>query len=236
MTAFHTCAMSKPVSGRGSFDFPNGTYDGEWREGKRHGHGVMRYAAGDCYEGCFVEGKKHGRGKCVYADSGMYDGEWSMGEWHGRGKVQWANGNTYEGGFAVGVVSGKGKFVWANGGSYEGEYSQGQKHGRGLILYAVGGEPSIPGLDYFWNAGDKMDCGFKHDVRHGTCTYTFFNGETFNCWWASGRCPEFTARQRAVRAAPDCVSSQARAAADQAATKAVADSMVSSSFCTLLHD
>ena len=186
--------MSKPFSGRGSFDFPNGTYDGEWREGKRHGLGVMRYADGDCYEG------------------------------------------TYEGDFEAGDVSGKGKFVWANGDSYEGEYSQGRKHGRGLIVYAVGGEPSIPGLDYSWNAGDKMDCGFKTDVRHGTCTYTFFNGETFNCWWASGRCPEFTARQRAVRAAPDRVSSQARAAADQAAAKAVADSMVGGSFCTLLHD
>ena len=230
--------MSKPFSGRGSFDFPDGTYDGEWKDGNAHGHGVKRYADGGCYEGAMKEGKKHGRGKRVYADGDAmaYEGEWSMGKWHGMGKVAWANGNAYEGEWGQGRAHGRGKFVWSDGSNYEGEYAEDQKHGRGLIMYAVDGKTSMPGCGFSWNAGDKMDCGFKTDVRHGACIYTFFNGETLNCWWASGRCPEFTARQRAVRAAPDCVSSQARAAADQAATKAVADSMVSGSFCTLLHD
>jgi hypothetical protein len=50
--------------------------------------------------------------------------------------------------------------------------------------------------DYSWSAGDKMDCCFKFDKRHGACTYTFFNGETFSCTWVDGRCPEFSARQK----------------------------------------
>jgi hypothetical protein len=169
----------------------------------------------------------HGRGKYVFADGGTYEGEWSGGEMHGRGKYIYDDGETYEGDWIEGEKNGRGKFVYANGDSYEGEYSDDNQHGRGVFTYAVDGKTTLPGLDYSWNAGDRMDCGFKAGVRHGACTYTFFNGETFNCTWADGRCPEFTARQRAVQAAPDHASAQARAqgyASVQA--KAAADALV----------
>jgi len=224
----------KAASSRGSLDLPNGTYDGELKEGNRHGQGAMRYASGGNYEGGFKEGKKHGKGKCLYPDGDTYEGEWNMGVWNGRGRVVWANGNTYDGEFIDGQLNGRGKFVWDNGDAYEGESCLGQKHGRGVQTYAIDGIPTLIGCDYSWSAGDKYDGGFKGDVRHGACTYTFFNGETFNCWWASGRCPEFTARQRAVKAAPDDASARARAAADQAAVKAVADSMVRRLGCSFV--
>ena len=59
----------------------------------------------------------------------------------------------------------------------------------GVATYAVDGKPTLPGCDYSFNAGDRMDGGFKADMRHGACTYMFFNGETFKCTWADGRCP-----------------------------------------------
>jgi len=231
--------MSKPVDGHGRWKFAFGDYDGYWRDGVRHGQGVMRYVSGDVhdgaysedemhgrgrfvfadgriYEGEFSRGNMHGRGRYIYANGGIYEGEFSDGNMHGRGKLAFADGSTYEGEYCQGKQHGTGKFVFADGSAYEGDYIQGKKHGRGVSSYAVDGKTSLPGLDYSWNAGDKMECGFKFDVRHGACAYTFFNGETFNCTWADGRCPEFKARQRAVRAAPDQASAQARAAADQA--------------------
>jgi hypothetical protein len=35
-------------------------YEGEFREGKRHGVGMYRYSNGDVYEGQWMKGKKHG--------------------------------------------------------------------------------------------------------------------------------------------------------------------------------
>ncbi len=129
---------------------------------------------------------RHGRGKMVFACGDTYEGDWSKDKKHGRGC---------------------GKYVWANGDTYEGDWSEGKRHGRGVYTFAVDGETCLPGCNYSWNAGDKYDGGFKAEVRHGACTYTFFNEETFNCTWADGRCPEFTARQRAVQAAPDSTRS-----------------------------
>jgi len=131
--------------------------------------------------------------------SGVYEGDSREGRAHGRGKYVSAKG-TYEGEFKKGFMHGRGKFVWANGTAYEGDWSEDHLHGRGVVTFAVDGKTSLPGCDYCCNAGDKYDGGFKADVRHGACSYTFFNGETLNCTWAEGHCPEFVARQAAILA------------------------------------
>ena len=199
--------MSQPINGSGRFKYSDGSeYDGEWKGGMQHGRGKSVFASGDTYEGDWIEGNMHGRGKMVFASGDTYEGDWSEDKKHGRGKF----------------VCGVGPYM---GDTYEGDYSEGESHGRGVTTFAVDGKTSKPGCDYSWNAGDSYDCGFKAGVRHGACTYTFFNGETFNCTWADGRCPEFTARQRAVQAAPDHACAQARAQAyadvqDRAAAEA----------------
>ena len=184
--------MSKPVNGHGRFKYDNGSeYDGEWKGGEMHG-----------------------RGKMVFADGKTYEGDWIKDKMHGRGNMVWADGSTYEGDFSEGYIQGRGKRVFAKAANsiYEGDWSKDKKHGRGVQTFPADGKTSLPGLDFSWNAGDKIDGGFKDNVRHGACTYTFFNGETFNCTWVDGRCPEFTARQSAVQAA----SAQAEAAKQRA--------------------
>jgi len=189
------CGVSQAVNGNVTWKYDNGDeYVGESKGKKRHGRGKYVGANGEIYEGEYSENKPHGRGRMVYDNGDTYDGEWRKDKKHGRGK-----------------------YVWPDGDTYEGDYCKDEQHGRGVYTYAVDGSTTQPGLDYSWSAGDRYDGGLEAGVRHGACTYTFFNGETFNCTWANGRCPEFTERQRAVRAAPDDASAEARAAQDKAA-------------------
>ena len=43
-------------------------YEGEWKNNKRDGTGVMTYASGDRYQGEFKDGIKHGQGVYVFAN------------------------------------------------------------------------------------------------------------------------------------------------------------------------
>ena len=43
-------------------------YDGEFKDGKRHGHGVYTGANGDKYDGEWKDGKWHGHGIKIYKD------------------------------------------------------------------------------------------------------------------------------------------------------------------------
>jgi hypothetical protein len=50
------------------FKFDDGNaYDGEWRNDKMHGHGIMTRASGNRYEGDWRDDKRHGRGIYTWA-------------------------------------------------------------------------------------------------------------------------------------------------------------------------
>lgn len=67
-------------------------YSGEWKDGRRHGHGKLSYPNGAQYEGEFKDGLLHGRGEFVCKETGI----------------------TYRGGFFKGCVSGRGKLTYIN--------------------------------------------------------------------------------------------------------------------------
>ena len=118
-------------------------YEGETRNGKRHGRGTYTWADGDFYEGDWRDGKRCGRGKLIQygkSPSGetyvkrSYDGEWLDSKEHGHGicvegdfgmekmdKVfegEWVNGKR------------QGRFIWyltnSNGGRYINFYEDGK--------------------------------------------------------------------------------------------------------------
>ena len=118
-------------------------YEGETRNGKRHGKGKYTWADGDTYEGDWKDGKRCGRGKLIQygkSPSGetymkySYDGEWLDSKEHGHGicvegdfgmekmdKVfegEWVNGKR------------QGRFVWyytnSKGGRYINFYEDGK--------------------------------------------------------------------------------------------------------------
>ena len=80
---------------------------------------------------------------------------------------------------------------------YDGSFSEGVRDGQGVMVYAVDGSS----LNYTYNAGDRYSGEWKDDKRHGSCTYTFFNGETGKFTWSEDVSAEFSARQSAILAA-----------------------------------
>jgi hypothetical protein len=57
----------------------SGGYVGEWRRGKKHGHGVMKFDNGDCYEGDWAHGLFQDRGKYTYASGDEFLGTFESG-------------------------------------------------------------------------------------------------------------------------------------------------------------
>ena len=43
------------------------------------------YASGDRYDGDYVDGKRHGHGVFYYANGNHYDGDWVDDKYHGHG-------------------------------------------------------------------------------------------------------------------------------------------------------
>ena len=138
------------------------------------------------------------------------------GKLEGAGVFTFANGTKYEGSYTNGKKEGTGVHTCANGTKYEGSWRNDLPHGAGRETYAVKGTlPDVLG-GHSVDAGDHIDGVFEAGKRHGLCKYTFFNGETAMFTFVEGRCPEFDARQAAVRAAPDASLAQARCEADAA--------------------
>uniref|UniRef100_A0A0G4H3Z3 MORN repeat-containing protein 5 n=1 Tax=Chromera velia CCMP2878 TaxID=1169474 RepID=A0A0G4H3Z3_9ALVE len=92
------------MHGKGTTRYAEGdVYTGEWRDDKRRGKGTVTYVSAkgsvveEKYEGDWVNGKMHGHGKYIYADGGVYEGDWYDGKMHGKGTYVFPNGNVYEG-------------------------------------------------------------------------------------------------------------------------------------------
>jgi len=66
--------------------WPDGSqYEGDWREGVRHGTGKMKWQDADphqnrCYNGDWDTGLQDGQGLMVWGGRGSYQGQWKKGE------------------------------------------------------------------------------------------------------------------------------------------------------------
>lgn len=115
------------------------TDDGEWRAGKRSGHGAMTWAIGDRFEGEFRDDNRNGRGVYTWANGDRYEGEYRDDNRNGRGVLTFANGNRYEGEYRDDKRNGHGVMTSATTGSrYEGEWRADKRDGRGVFTQADG--------------------------------------------------------------------------------------------------
>ena len=74
-----------PQDGHGTHEYNNGTYVGEYKDGKRHGQGTFTSTKGTQYVGAWKYGKMHGEGTYTFASGNQYRGEWKNGsQWTGK--------------------------------------------------------------------------------------------------------------------------------------------------------
>lgn len=136
-------------------------YVGEYRNGKRHGHGVYTFANGAKYDGDYVDGVKEGRGSMLLLDTSTYVGDWKSDKREGHGIYTYASGDRYEGGWKKNQKHGLGTYFYAkNGSSITGEWSNGQ------IMHGT------------WNMADgsKFVGAWHKNIPSGTGLHVFANG------------------------------------------------------------
>ena len=86
-------------------------YDGEWKDGKRHGRGTHEYTNGNIYVGEWKDGKRNGHGAFTWTDGAKYVGEWKDGKPNGLGTFDYADGSRFVGEVEDGRRTDKGKFI-----------------------------------------------------------------------------------------------------------------------------
>ena len=72
------------------FSFVDGAqYEGDYKYGKKHGHGKFIWADGATYSGEFRDNNIEGRGIYIWSDERKYDGDWQANKMHGIGTFTW---------------------------------------------------------------------------------------------------------------------------------------------------
>ncbi|PFH35412.1 MORN repeat-containing protein [Besnoitia besnoiti] len=143
-------------------------YEGGYKDGKRHGFGVLVRRCGSRYEGYFLDDAANGHGKFTHPSGDIYEGQWKYNKAHGVGKFIHADGSSYEGQWVEDVQEGLGREEWADGSLYEGTYKGGLKSGRGRFI---------------WPDGSSYEGEFLENDIHGEGTYTWSDGKIYTGQW-----------------------------------------------------
>jgi len=171
--------------GTGMIEFPGNDehkrqiYEGEFKDKKAHGTGVMKWSEGDKYEGDWVQGLRHGKGTYISKAAGCkYEGEYVDDLKSGQGKYTYATGDVYEGSWVQGKRHGLGKYTYKeNGGVYEGEWVDGVKQGKGT---------------YTFESGDIFEGIYENNERNGDGSLVKVDGEKRAEVWKLGKLINFT--------------------------------------------
>lgn len=111
-------------------------YEGEFRNGKYHGSGILKRSNGSSYDGTWKDGVKHGQGVYSFANGNRYQGEFREGKFHGTGAFWYAQGGLHVGSFQHGIPNGKGIAKYLNNKdlTYIGQWKDGKEHGFGTMV------------------------------------------------------------------------------------------------------
>ncbi|MGN1444412.1 MAG: hypothetical protein ACI4XE_11250, partial [Acutalibacteraceae bacterium] len=158
--------------GKGKYTWSDGSfYDGEWKDDRKDGNGKQSHPDGTCYDGGWKDDKMDGFGVLVYSNQSRYEGHWSEGTENGHGMLTFANGNSYDGEWKDGNENGHGIKKYINVGVYDGEWKDGDENGHGIMKYIN---------------GDVYDGEWKDGDENGHGTMTFANGNRYDGDWVDG--------------------------------------------------
>ena len=132
------CVEGDCVNGKGTMVFSTGhKYTGGFKDGVRHGEGVLLMPGNRKIVGVWVENEIR-EGKFTNSDGTIYEGQWEFRERNGQGTMSWPDGRKYVGEFKLGARTGQGTMTYPDGQKYSGEFKDGEKHGHGTLIYADG--------------------------------------------------------------------------------------------------
>eukprot|EP00347_Sterkiella_histriomuscorum_P014581 403360337 len=152
--------------------FNDAVYHGDFKEGKRHGFGVMRYFNGRIFEGSWSNDLRHGKGYEKYQNGNIFEGDFKNGKADGKGVYMWKNGEVYDGEWRNGVKEGYGIWKGIHGDSYIGEWKNSKADGYGV---------------HQWKNGDRYEGEWKICLKHGSGTDIFSNGDTYTGQYKDGK-------------------------------------------------
>ena len=203
-------------SGRGRLVSAELTYDGEFMNGKKHGHGVEQGTDGYAYHGHWSQGLYHGHGHLTKADGTVYQGSFHSGAFHGHGSLK-KDGSNYDGQFCHGIYHGEGLYTDVDKGVYKGTFHYGLKHGDGIYTETNGniysgkwrkgcrdgmGMYSTSDGTYtgYWSRNLQSGHGtwvskhhgeyvghWKRGLRHRQGRQTYKNGSVYMGSWSKGK-------------------------------------------------
>jgi len=148
-----------------------GHYQGEFKDSKFHGQGVLIESDGARYEGEFKDGLIY-QGALIETNVGRYEGEFRNGLCDGQGVYVWHNGIQFEGEFKDDLPF-RGVTTFANGCQFEGE-SKYMKYVKGKLTYPDGNQfegefkDDLPLLGKFtFLSGLIFEGEFRNGFFHG---------------------------------------------------------------------
>eukprot|EP00349_Pseudokeronopsis_sp_Brazil_P007545 CAMPEP_0202966226 /NCGR_PEP_ID=MMETSP1396-20130829/10556_1 /ASSEMBLY_ACC=CAM_ASM_000872 /TAXON_ID= /ORGANISM="Pseudokeronopsis sp., Strain Brazil" /LENGTH=410 /DNA_ID=CAMNT_0049689845 /DNA_START=508 /DNA_END=1740 /DNA_ORIENTATION=- len=145
------------VVGGGEFD--SGEYRGQWKAGKRHGQGLIKFEDGSWFDGLWTCNQRV-EGKMRMANGVVYVGGFLGDKFHGQARLYMMNGLIFEGEFKQGICARIGKLLYPNGNVYFGQHRNFLKHGKGKMIYFNG---DIYEGD--WEQDRKSGKG-RYEMRH----------------------------------------------------------------------
>eukprot|EP01094_Clydonella_sp_ATCC50884_P025630 TRINITY_DN680_c0_g1_i1.p1 TRINITY_DN680_c0_g1~~TRINITY_DN680_c0_g1_i1.p1 ORF type:complete len:318 (-),score=57.23 TRINITY_DN680_c0_g1_i1:298-1251(-) len=170
------------------------TYEGETKNGMKHGMGTLTWDDGDQYVGEFKNDEKT-NGTFRWRGGDTYTGEWKQSLMHGRGTYTYKNRRTYEGEWVQGYKQGYGIFTWPIGDRYEGQFHKDQCHGVGIMSYADGrvykgqwAENKKHGFGTMKLAnGDQIQASWVENSLNGMAIYTEASGVRVEEFYRDGK-------------------------------------------------
>ena len=163
------------------------SYEGEWKNGKRDGFGILCWGEESKFMGQFIDDKVSGYGKLWQDNGDMYRGYWKDFQAEGMGYYQTKKGANFSGEWSEDKQNGFGLENWPKGSSFIGNYTNGSKHGIGILSFENKAEYrgefdegiiSGIGTFYFWDKR-KYHGQWKNNKMHGFGIIIWPSGDAF---------------------------------------------------------